>query len=184
MSDGLPMESRRVRLGAPSPALLDRIFEGAISGEFPWIWRGTPETPVHFDEALWGDVLAQYAIIDRATGEHVGLVGAFGANPFHRFCYTTMTLLPEHRRKVWPFEGVLLFGNLLYTKYDMENVYAETTGTYYEEFKSGAGRLFDELGRFPGRLLVNRQREDFIITGMSREQWEAKGLPLLRAVLP
>lgn len=179
MSQSLPMETQRVALRPPGGALIERIFAGAMSGEFPWIWRGTPESPVRFEEALWSDVLAQHAITDLRTGEQVGIVGAYAANPFHRFCYTTLTLLPDYRRRVWPLEGVLLFGNLLFKKYDMENVYSETTTSRYKEFQSGAGRLFSELGRFPGRLLIDGVREDFIVSGMSREQWIAQGLPQL-----
>lgn len=178
----LPMESRHTALVAPGTALIERIFSGAMSGEFPWVWRGFPESPRHFEDALWSDVLVQYAIADRRSGEQVGLIGAYAANPFHRFCYTTLTLLPDYRRRVWPLEGVLLFGNLLFTRYDMENVYSETTSSRYDEFRSGAGQLFSELGRFPDRLLINGQREDFIVTGMSRDQWMAEGRPLLDRV--
>lgn len=173
------MESRRVRLRPPSRTLRDALYQGAMAGEFPWLWRNLPETPQHFDEALWSGVLAQFAIEDVRTGVQVGIVGAYGANHFHRYVYTTMTLLPDYKRRVWPFEGALLFGNLLFTKYCMENVYADTTATHYQEYGSGRGRFFDEVGRFPGRLLVNGQREDVIVTGMSRDQWLVRGRPLL-----
>lgn len=155
------------------------MFLGAMNGEYPWLWRGLPETPPHFEEALWRDVLVQYAIEDKRTGQQIGLVGAYNANNFHRFAYVTLTLLDDYQRRVWPFEAIVLFGNILFTRYSLENVYAETTGELYEEFQSGAGRLFTEVGRFPGRLSLNDRREDLIVTGMSRAQWLDQGVPLL-----
>lgn len=175
----VPLQSRRTRLVPPDNVLVERLFLGAMVGEFPWLWRGAPQTPAHFEGALWRDVVLQYAIEDRRTGEQIGLIGAHDLNRLHRYAYASFTLLPEYKRRIWPFEAVVLFANLLFTRLDLENIYAETTSSLYEDFRSGAGRFFTELVRFPGRLLVNGEREDLVVAGMSRDQWLTEGAPLL-----
>lgn len=180
----LHMTSRRTRLRPPNRALIERLFDGAMTGEFPWLTRNVAVTPQNIEEALWSNVLAQFAIEERRAGTQIALVSAHNANHFHRFAYVSLTLLPEYKRRVWPFEGVLLFGHYIFTKFDLLNIYAETTSSLYEEFQSGAGRLFTEVGRFPERLMVNGVREDLVVTGMSRNQWDAEGVPLLNRCLP
>jgi RimJ/RimL family protein N-acetyltransferase len=175
----LPTESRHTRLRPPRPAFVDELYLRASIGEFPWLWRGAPETPQSFHDVLWRDVLVQFAIEDARRGEQIGLISAYGANVFHGYAYVSMVLMPDYQRRVWPFEAAALFGNYVFSRFNLANLYAESTDATYDQFRSGVGRLFTEVGRFPGRLLVNGERQDLIITGVSREQWETWGVPFV-----
>lgn len=175
----LPLESRRTRLRPPTAQFIEHVYLLAATGEIPWLWRGAPETPQGFHELVWRDVLVQFAIEDRRSGQPVGLVSAHSASLFHGYAYTSFTLLPQFRKRVWPFEGTVLFGNYLFTRFGLRNLYAETTGSLYEEFRSGAGRLFNEIGRFQDRLMVNGEADDLVVLGMTAKQWADEGAPLL-----
>lgn len=72
--------------------------------------------------------------------------------------------------------GAGLFGHYLFTKFGFQNLYAETPTSYFEQFKSGAGKLFDIEGRLRSRAVVNGRREDLYILTFTRERWLTDGI--------
>lgn len=180
MNPTLPFESRHTRLRPPSQMLIETLYEYAVTGEIPWQWPSPAETPETFANALWGGVLAQYAIEDKRTNMQVGLVTAYGANIFHGFAYVSMTLLPGYRRRVWPLEGALLFANYLFTRFNLRNLYSESADPDFMQFGSGEGKFFDVEGRLQGRFVINGEPQDLYIMRISRERWLDRGVELLR----
>jgi hypothetical protein len=166
-ADGIPLEGRYTRLRPLRPAFVEQLFELATTTQIPWQWQG-PETPEAFRESLWHRVLVQFAVEDRRTGRGVGLLRADNANPVSGFAYLTMMIFPEFRMRAWPLEAAVLFGNYLFQRFNLQRLYAETTESYFEQFRSGAGQLFEVEGRL---------REDLYILTFTRERWLAEGVP-------
>jgi RimJ/RimL family protein N-acetyltransferase len=176
----LPMATSRVRLRPPSPALLDQVYELAVTAQIPWPWRTVAETPEAFRDALWSGVLAQFGIEDVRTAQPVGLISAYAANLIHGYVYVSMTLLPQYRMRAWPLEAALVFANYVFAKYDVKHIYAESAAPYFEQFKSGAGTIFEVEARFRDRVVIHGERHDLFVFTISRDRWIAEGLPLFR----
>lgn len=174
-SGGIPLQGRYTRLRPLTPEFIDELFHLAMLNLVPWQWRA-PETPDAFRETLWQGVLVQFQVEDIRTGRPVALVRADNANLFFGHAYLTMMLHPAFRMKAWPLEGTVLFGHYLFTKFNLQHLYAETTTSGFEQFKSGAGRLFEVEGRLRNRALVNGRREDLYILTFTRERWLTDGV--------
>lgn len=179
-----PTSSKHTRLHPVDAHAAELLYRAAVDEQIPWQWRGRPESPDAFRESLWSNVLSQYVIVHRQSGQVAGLVQAYGANFHHRFCYLQVLLLPPYRRQMWPLEGVLLFLNRLFVKYSMRKVYAEGAADHFIAFSSGDGRLLKTEGRFTGHLLLNGLPQDSITLAITRERWAERGRPYLAVVLP
>jgi hypothetical protein len=177
--EAIPLTGRRTRLVPPSRRFVDTLYELAASNQIPWGWGG-PETPRRFEESLWDGVLVQFAVEDLASGESLGLLRADGANVFHKYAYLSMILLPEYRLRVWPLEAAVLFANYLFRKYDIEHLYAESSEANFDQFRSGAGRMFEIEGRLRERVVVNGERQDLYILTISRDWALTEGTVLLQ----
>jgi RimJ/RimL family protein N-acetyltransferase len=174
----LPLTSRRTRLRPLGPQFLDELYERAVTGDIPWQWPGA-ETPEAFRESLWSGVLTQFAIEDRRSGRSVGLISASRANFHHGYCYLSLMLFPEFRMRMWPLEGAWLFGNYLFTRFNLRHIYAETPGPYFAQFRSGEGTLFDVEARFRDRVILNGEPHDLYVLAISRDRWLKRGVALL-----
>jgi RimJ/RimL family protein N-acetyltransferase len=179
-----PLASRHVRLRPPTIPFIDRLYELACVGDIPWLWRGRRETPDGFRDSVYTDVLVQFAIEDRRTGEPVGLISAYDPNPHHGFAYVTLVLLPGHRYRVWPLEATILFSNLLFVKYNMRHLYGRSTEENFAQFRSGTGRFFEIEGHLKGHLIVNGEPQDLYLLTVTRQRWQKEGLPLLDRIAP
>jgi hypothetical protein len=179
-----PLTSRHTRLRPPNPAFVQELYELAATGQLPWSWRSATETPETFRQSLWSGVLTQFAIEDRRTGQSAGLLTAYGANIAHGYAYVSMLLHPDYRMRVWPLEGAVLFGNYLFVRFNLRNLYAETAAPYLDQFKSGIGRLFEIEAGFKGRLIINSEKQDLYILTFTRDRWRQSGEEALERCLP
>jgi RimJ/RimL family protein N-acetyltransferase len=174
-----PLTSRHVRLRPPTLRFIDTLYELASVGEIPWLWRGRRETPEGFRESVYADVLVQFAIEDRRSGDAVGLISAYDPNPHHGFAYVTLVLLPGYRFRVWPLEATILFSNYLFVRFNLRHLYGRSTEENFSQFRSGAGRYFEIEGCLRGHLIVNGEPQDLYLLTVTRERWRQVGLPLL-----
>src|SRR5262245_35665894 len=168
-AEDLPLRGRYTQLVPPPPQFLDELYEMAATNQIPWQWGG-PETPDAFRESLWRGVLVMYAIQELRTGRCVGLLKAENANLYHGYAYMTMMIHPAYRMRVWPLEATILFGNYLFRKFNLHNLYAETASSYFAQFESGRGTAFEVEGCLRDRVLVNGHREDLYILTFKRER--------------
>jgi hypothetical protein len=180
--DEVPMKGRFTRLRPLTPQFAEELYELAALNQIPWQWRA-PETPAAFQESLWQSVLVQYQVEELRSGRPVAFVRADNANLFFGHAYLTMMLLPEFKMRVWPLEGGLLFGHLLFTKFNLQHLYAETPSSLLEQFRSGVGKLFDVEGQLRNRVVLNGRREDLFILTFTRERWLAEGIPILERIV-
>jgi hypothetical protein len=177
MSDvnGIQLDGRYTRLRPLTAAFVDELYLLAATRQIPWQWHG-PETPDGFRESLWRGVLVQFMVEERRTGRGVALLRADNANLFFGYAYLTMMVHPEFRMRAWPLEAAVLFGHYLFTKYNLQNLYAESATSHFEQFKSGVGKVFEVEGRLRDRVLVDGRREDLYILTFSRERWLTDGI--------
>jgi RimJ/RimL family protein N-acetyltransferase len=174
----IPLETRRVRLLPPNGPFIDKLYLMAATNQIPWQWSGA-ESPESFRRSLWDNVLAQFAVIDAKTRAEVGIVRADNANLHHGFSHISMMLFPKYRLRAWPLEAALLFGNYLFQKFSLQNLYAETPASIFSQFRSGMGRHFEVEACFKNRLLTNGEREDLYVLTFTRDRWAEQGLPAL-----
>jgi RimJ/RimL family protein N-acetyltransferase len=174
----IPLETRRVRLLPPNGSFVDKLYLMAATNQIPWQWAGA-ESPDNFRRSLWENVLAQFAIIDARTRAEVGIVRADNANLYHGFSHISMMLFPGYRLRAWPLEAALLFGNYLFQKFSLQNLYAETPASIFSQFRSGVGRYFEVEARFKDRLVTNGEREDLYVLTFTRDTWAEQGRPAL-----
>lgn len=176
--DEIPMQGRYTRLRPLTPQFTEELYELATLNRIPWQWRA-PETPDAFRESLWQGVLVQYQVEELRTGRPVAFLRADNANLFFGHAYLTFMMHPDYRMRAWPLEGTVLFGHYLFTKFNLQHLYAETPASHYEQFKSGAGTLFEVEGRLRNRVVVNGRREDLYILTVTRDRWLAEGIAAL-----
>lgn len=179
MDQAIPLDSRHVRLRPPKAVFVEQLYQLAATGMIPWQWRGSGETPEGFRNSFWSGVLAQFAIEDRRSSRSVGLVNVYDANLFHGYAYLSFMLLPDYRRRIWPLDGLILFINYVFTKYNIRNLYAESPEATYNLYGSGEGNVFEVMARLPGHLIVNGLEQDLILLRITRQWWRDMGRRLL-----
>jgi RimJ/RimL family protein N-acetyltransferase len=167
--DELPLQGRKVRLVPLRPDFVEQLYVAAATNAIPWQWHG-PETPHHFQESLWANVLVQFAVEEVSTGRPVGFVRADHANLFHGFAYFTLMIFPEYRMRGWTFEAPILFANYVFRKFNLQNLYAEMPSGLLGQVQSGIGTAFELEGRMRNRVVVNGERQDLCILTLSRER--------------
>jgi RimJ/RimL family protein N-acetyltransferase len=180
----LPMVSRHTRLRPPTPPFLDELYELAATDQIPWIWNTPGETLEAFRQSLWQGVIVQHAIEDLRSGRSVGLLIAYNANIMHRYSYFSIVLLPEYRLRVWPLEGALLFVNYVFRRFNLRNLYAETIGPHFSQFKSGVGKFFEVEGQYRDRVVINGATHDLYVLTITRDRWLHECIPLLEHCTP
>lgn len=178
----LSLVTRHTRLRHPSQAFVDELYQLAMTHRIPWQWRDGAESAQSFRDSLFEGVLVNYAIEDDRNGRGVGILSAYQPNLVHRYVYLSVLLHPDFQMRGWPAEGVLMFIDYLFTRYNLRHVYAETADPYFDQFRSGAGSLFEVEGHLRNRLIVNSVVRDFYILTISRDRWIDNGVPLLSAV--
>jgi RimJ/RimL family protein N-acetyltransferase len=177
-----PLTSRYVLLRPPPPPFINHMYELAVIGDIPWIWTGGQETPESFQRSFYHDVVAQFAIFDRRTGEAAGLISATDGNPIHGFAFMNLLLLPTHQKRVWPLEAAVLFTNYLFVKHNLRRLYGRSTGENFEQFSSGVDRYFEIEGCLKGHLILNGEEQDVYLLTLTRDRWKEVGIPLLERV--
>lgn len=178
-----PLQSRHVRLRPPTNKFIEELYVSVCVGDIPWLWRGRRETPDGFRDSFYADNLAQFMIESRRDRRPVGFVSAYDANFYHGFAYLTVVLLPEFKLRIWPLEGIALFLNYLFVKFNLRNVYGRSAQEHFDQFGSGADRFFEVEGRLKGHFIINGEPQDLVLITVSKERWLKDGAALLERIV-
>lgn len=170
---------RHVQLTPVAGRHYDLLYEWAAREEIPWQWRGRPVSPEGLLESMWVDCLFHYIVETRNPPRPIGLVTVYGANFHHQNCYLQAGLIEPYQRRGWPFEAVALALSIVFRRYNMRRVYAQTTLEAFEQFASGEGIWFEVEGRLREYAYVNGRFVDSLILVASREQWQHRIDPLV-----
>jgi RimJ/RimL family protein N-acetyltransferase len=180
---GPTLVGRRVRLTPVALRHYDLLYEWVAREEIPWQWRGRPVSPEGLRETMWADCLFHYVVESRESPRPIGLVSAYGANFHHQTCYLQAGLLAPYQRRGWPFEAVGLGLSVVFVRYNLRRVYAQTTSDTFGQFASGEGVWFDVEGRLREAVYVNGRFLDSLILTTTRDRWDTRIRPLVERAL-
>lgn len=178
----LPLRGRHVRLRGVVPSDYEFLYDLATNDATAksWRYRSAPPRPEEFANDLWRSVVAQYVVEHLESGERLGLVTAYDANPRDRHCYIGVLFRPDAR--VWPIEGVVLFLNYLFEEFAFEKLYANVIEYNLPALSSIVGRWMDCEGILRGHEWHAGQRWDVHILAMWRERFERDRGRLLHTI--
>ncbi len=179
----LPLESRHARLRPPTVGFLNEVFDLASVGDLPWLWRSERHQAEGFTRSLHMTNDVQFMITNRRSDEPAGLISAYELDQFHGLAHVTVALLPGSRLRVWPLEGVLLFANYLFTKFNLRKLCGRSTEQNFAQLRSGADHFFEVEGCLRNHLILNGRYQDLYLAAVSEERWREVGVPLLERIL-
>ena len=116
--------------------------------------------------------------------EPVGLVAAYNPSFPNGHVHLAVMTTSKHLGGGNGLYAVALFLNYVFTTWSFRKVYLETTEFNYEQFRSGAGRFFEEEGRLRDHEYFDGRYWDFITLAIYRDTWERKIRALLPVLLP
>jgi len=183
---GAPLEGRRVLLrpvGVSDHAWL-YLLSTHEENAFRWRYRGDTPSPEVFLRSLWDQVLVQLVVEERSTKQPVGLVVAYGADFQNSHVQVAVLLDPSVQRQAWPHEAVILFVNYLFINWNLRKLYAEALGFNYQQFASGAGRIFRVEAKLREYHYWDGRYWDKFIFACTREDWDGLRARFLRFALP
>lgn len=170
---------RRVQLTPVATRHYDLIYDWAARGEIPWQWRGRPVSPEGLRESMWMDCLFHFVVESRDRPRPIGLVSCHAANFHHQTCSVSAGLVERYRGRGWPFEAVSLALSVVFRRYNMRRVYAQTTSETFKQFASGEGSWFEVEGHLRENVYENGRFLDSLILTITRERWESRIRPLV-----
>lgn len=120
---GVGLVGRRVRLERVRARHVTELFEIAQSPGWPLAGRGLALEA--FATQLWSLAPIQFSVIERETGQVIGLVRGQRLDQRSRTIEVVFGLAPDHWRLLWPFEGVVMFCDYLFRGLGMRKLYFE-----------------------------------------------------------
>lgn len=184
------LESSRVRLVPVGPAERAALFAVVTDPRVAFRWRsiGPGTSPRIFERLLEENVLCQFAIQSKSSGDLIGMVQCVAANFHHGTAQLTVLIAPSYWGKGWPLEGVLLFLSYVFVGYPLRKLYLEIPEQNWHVLRRGASRLFREegvlskrewhLGAWRDVALYSVDRDEFFehpLTARVRPEWWCSG---------
>lgn len=155
------------------PRLLDPLAAMALHAAETGVWRLV--APAGGDDALqqalWGGVHRQRAIMSRDGAEVLGLCQLFNVDFSSRRAELSVLLKEDHWEQGWPIEGLALFITEVFEELPIRKIFAEVNPEVRAKLASGIGRLIREEGRLKDRIYASGRYVDQILLSVSREQW-------------
>jgi RimJ/RimL family protein N-acetyltransferase len=180
------LEGSAVSLRPVTPHDFDFLYRLAtdpVSG-LAWRNRGDPISPDVFHQLLWQNILAQFTVCSKASGELVGHVAAAEPNLRDGHAYLFASLSPQKARLGWPLEGFALFVSYVFSEWRFEKLYFETPEPAFDKLRSGVGKYFAEEGCLKGHLFRDGRYWDMHVLALYRSQWADIASGLLAAARP
>jgi hypothetical protein len=146
-----------------------------------WRFRGSTPSPDTWAQSIWAGVLAQYLIVARAQEVPIGLVLAYRASFQDGYAYVAAAHFSEKDRSPLMMFGTAYFLRYVFSCWNFRKLYMETSEYNFEQFRSGAGKLFEIEGRMRDHSFFSGRYWDELILSISREAWEREGPRLLDA---
>jgi RimJ/RimL family protein N-acetyltransferase/acyl carrier protein len=132
--------------------------------------RANTPSPETFHRFLWERVLAQFLVCTH-DGKPVGLVSCFDVDQRNRFAHLAAVAAPEWESSGLVLEGMTLLISYVFANWDLRKLYAETLESNYEQFRSGADRVFDVEGRLKAHEYRAGRYEDMVVLALHRDAW-------------
>ena len=145
--------------------------------------RSNSIPPERYGEQLWAGVISQFVIESTHDAQLVGLVSLYSADDVNGHARMALIMRPDLRGQAWPMEGVTLFVDHVFAAFPYRKIYAEVTESAYNQFATGAGRVFDVEGQLVEHQWTGGSYEDMYVLAIHRQKWaerfELRPKPLL-----
>jgi hypothetical protein len=176
------LRGRHVELRAVMPTDEPFLRLAESSGDLVARWRFRGRTLR--GERGAADTLVEHLVLDRATGERVGVIALY--KPDHRdgHAWLAAARLQQQTRSPLLIVGLAVFLRYVFACWDFHKLYMELPEYNLEQFGSGLGRLFEEEGRLRDHYWFDGQRWDQIVLALYRDRWMARPKPILAAETP
>ena len=180
------LAGRRVELRPPAPADYEWLYRIATQAEVGYRWRlrGAIPSPDGFVQFLWTNCEAQFLMTRRANGEPLGLCQLIDVNHRHGYGSVAVLLDPEVQQLGWPFEGVLLFVNYVFSHWSLRKLYFESLDFVADGFSSAFDSTLQVEGRLTDHEFANGQFRDLVIASLRREVWAERRAQIERILAP
>jgi RimJ/RimL family protein N-acetyltransferase len=137
-----------------------------------WRHRGRTPSPDEFVRSMWTGVLAQFLVIDHASGMPVGVTSIYNADFNDGFAYFALAKFDPARPSRRLLEGAALFLDYAFANWPFRKLYAESIEENFEQFHSAVRWLFREEGRLRGHVFLEGHYTDTLVLALYRETWE------------
>lgn len=163
---------RFAQIRVPREPEIALLAEAAVGADLPWQWRGYAPSTEAFRRTFWEGVLANWVIIRRSSQELAGHVSFYGANAANQYCFVQAWVDGKYRRLGWPFEGVALAIDSVFTRYPMRKIYIEAVDVDLSQYSSIL-RLpgIEAEGCLRAHTFVAGRYRDVHLVAIYRDRW-------------
>ncbi|NNN20699.1 MAG: hypothetical protein HKL80_01680 [Acidimicrobiales bacterium] len=179
-----PSSGRRVALRPIAPGDIPFLYgiSTAVTSSFHWRLRGSTPSPENFTNQLWSDVLSQYIVFRKDTGEQLGLVVCHNANFIDGVAYLAALASPRYIGSGAMAEGAALFLEGIFKNWNFRKIYLEAPEFNVLRIQSGLKSFFHEEGRLKAHHFYNGQYHDQLLLAIYREEFNQLS-PFIRVAL-
>ena len=164
----------QVALAPVTPQHIEPIYLASLDPHWSYRWRfrGRTLSPEEFRRALFEGVLAQFVVVDQATGALVGLVVAYEHHPDAGHCSVGFQRTAVAEGPAATVEGLALFIDYLFTTFRLDRIRAEIPEYNLPVLGGVVESLCEIEGRRTAYYWHNSRAWDQLLIALSRERWE------------
>ncbi|HWJ97499.1 MAG TPA: hypothetical protein VNQ33_05025 [Acidimicrobiales bacterium] len=132
---------------------------------------GATPSPADHVRSLWTGVLLQSTAHDPASDELQALLTCYDADLRNGHAWIAIQAGPTAIGNGIAFAGLALFVTDLFAEWRFRHLYAETSTSSFERFRSGEGQLFDVEGTLRDHHLRGSATSDKHLLRIRRDRW-------------
>lgn len=134
-----PLSTAAFELTIPSRADIPFLYALATSVETGYRWRYHGRIPPldKFEAELWQNVLTQFVVRRRASGEPIGQVVCYGPDITNGHAYLGAVFTPQISGSGHPVHIVRLFLKYIFSGWRFHKIYMEVPEGNFEAIQSG-----------------------------------------------
>lgn len=168
------LSGRRVFLRPPLPEDYRNLYMQDLSPEFGPRWRFKGSTPGYeaWTQALWANVLVQFLVTDRLSGEVVGRVVAANPNLSNGHCSFSVAKSRRSDMTLRILDGAVLALEYLFRSFPIRKVYMQVMEYNLAQMERGLGLIAIEEGRLRQHEWLNGMYWDEVHYAIYRESWD------------
>lgn len=136
---------------------------------------GRPARAWEVPEVMWFGVHTQL-VVETTAGEPIGLVTSYGVDLRAGTTKVACIFDADHRGSGWPFEGVVLFLEHLFTHWPLRKIYFEAPAPVADEIGLTAveGDLVAREACFTDHDLFEGEYVDMLVFALTRPRFDAR----------
>jgi hypothetical protein len=168
------LTGRRVTLQPLTGQHVDALY--AVTEKEPmadrWPRRGKRRSRDEFEELIWEAGTLQYAMLRQDTGELVGVVQGINQDDRNRTIDVSVIIDPDLWRRGWPFEGIVLFVNLLVEVKGFRKVYFLMPASTVEQVGGAMNTWLNQEATYHQHTRRGDGYEDVHVCSLFDHQWD------------